>query len=185
MRYLIPLLVIAAVAGVITTTALFASNVQASENGGQQEEEAHAALQVDINNIFAPFGRPGFFKLLADFTDMKVKHGHVAISNVQCDSNGKSPFVVVIANANVGAGNTKLKIIQLNSSNLVDDVSFKGSFCTYHVDVNDGDLTDASGNVVPITDIALANSSNSSVRPHDTASATIHADIVAMEGHEH
>ena len=33
----------------------------------------------------------------------------------------------------------------------------------------------------PITDIALANSSNSSVRPHDTASATIHADIVEME----
>jgi len=179
MRYLIPLLVIAAVAGVITTTALFASNVQASENGGH-EEEAHAVLQVDINNIFSPFGRPGFFKLLADFTDMKVAHGHVAISNVQCNSDGMSPFVVVIANANVGAGNTQLKIIPLDSSNLVNDVSFPGSFCTYHVDLHDGDLTDASGNVVPITDIALANSSNSSVRPHNTASATIHADIVEM-----
>jgi hypothetical protein len=85
----------------------------------------------------------------------------------------------VIANANVGAHNTQLQIIQLNSSNLVDDVSFKGSFCTYHLD-----LDEAMANF-PITDIALANSSNSSVRPHDTASATIHADIVAMEGHEH
>jgi hypothetical protein len=178
MRYLVPLLVIAAVAGVITTTALFASNVQASENGGH-EEEAHAVLQVDINNIFAPFGKPGFFKLLADFTDMKVKHGHVAISNVQCDRDGKSPFVVVIANANVGTGNTKLQIIPLDSSNLVNDVSFPGSFCTYHVDVHEAMVN------FPITDIALANSSNSSVRPHSTASATIHADIVEMEEMEH
>jgi hypothetical protein len=175
MKYLIPLLVIAAVAGVITTTALFASNVQASENGGHEEEEAHAVLQVDINNIFAPFGKPGFFKLLADFTDMKVAHGHVAISNVQCDRDGKSPFVVVIANANVGAGNTQLQIIPLDSSNLVNDVSFPGSFCTYHVDLDEAMVN------FPITDIALANSSNSSVRPHDTASAAIHADIVAME----
>jgi hypothetical protein len=171
MRYLIPLLAIAAVAGVITTTALFASNVQASANGG---DEAHAVLQVDINNIFSPFGRPGFFKLLADFTDMKVAHGHVAISNVQCNSDGTSPFVVVIANANVGAGNTQLQTIPLDSSKLINDVSFPGSFCTYHVDLDEGMVT------FPITDIALANSSNSSVRPHNTASATIHADIVDM-----
>jgi hypothetical protein len=175
MRYLIPLLVIAAVAGVITTAALFASNVQASENGG---DEAHAVLQVDISKRFSPFGKPGFFKLLADFTDMKVAHGHVAISNVQCNSDGMSPFVVVIANAKVGAGNTQLQTIPLDSNSLINDVSVPGSFCTYHVDLDDDMVS------FPITDIALANSSNSSVRPHSTASATIHADIVQMPSSE-
>lgn len=108
---------------------------------------------------------------------MEVEHGHVAISNVNC-VDGKSPFVVVIANANVGAGNTQLHIILLDSSNLINDVSFLGRYCTYHVDISK-DMVD-----FPITDIALANGSDSAQRPHSTASATIHAELVEMEEHD-
>ncbi len=48
-------------------------------------------------------------------TDMRVVYVYVVISNVQPYSNGDSPFVVVIANTNVGSGNTKLQILLLNS----------------------------------------------------------------------
>ncbi len=48
----------------------------------------------------------------------------------------KVRFVVVVANANVGSGNTQLAIIPLDASKLVDDVSFKGKYCTYHVDIH-------------------------------------------------
>lgn len=172
MRYIaLTGLIIAAVIGGTAIASLYPATVQAHDNGMM---EHHAVLQVDIDRVYAPFGQPGYFKLLADFTDMKAVHGHVAISNVQCDSDGKSPFVVVVANANVGAGNTQMQVIPLDSSNLINDVSFKGKYCTYHVDI------DADNYNFPVTDIALANSSQSAVRPHATASATIHADIVEM-----
>ncbi len=176
MRYTI----IASIIAVIVTGVVVAGAYPiAGVVNGEEDEEEHAVLQVDIDKVFAPFGTPGFFKLLADFTDMRIVHGHVAISNVQCDSNGTSPFVVV-ANANVGAGNTQLAIIPLNSSNLIDDVSFKCKYCTYHVDIDEEDYG------FPVTDIALANSDqNKAYRPHSTASAAIHADIVEMEEHEH
>lgn len=174
MKYIIAMSIIAAVVSGVVIANVYP--VAAQDHNSKEEMEHHAVLQVDIDNVFAPFGSPGFFKLLADFTDMKVKHGHVAISNVQCNSDGKSPFVVVVANANVGANNTKLALITLDSTNLVDDVSFKGKYCTYHVDIHGDNYN------FPVTDIALANSSNSAVRPHSTASAAIHADIVEMEG---
>jgi hypothetical protein len=137
-----------------------------------EEDELHVAMQVDIANTFEPFGTAGFFKLLADFTDMSADDAHVAISNVQCDEDGTSPFGIVAANANVGAGNSELAVIELNSSNLVDDVSFKGEACTYHVDI-EGDAYD-----FPVTDIALANTNDTeSFTPLSTASATIHADL--------
>ena len=176
MKYIALRGVIVAVVGGVIVSSLYLStaNTVQAQDGGHMAH--HAVLQVDIDRVYAPFGQPGFFKLLADFTDMQVMHGHVAISNVNCDTNGKSPFVAVIANANVGAGNTQLHIIPLDSSNLVNDVSFPGKYCTYHVDIHAG----MDGIEFPITDIALANSSNSAQRPHSTASATIHAEIVKM-----
>jgi hypothetical protein len=161
---------IVAIAGLIVALASLNPVSQA-----KKVEEEHAFMQVDITNEFAPFGDPGFFKLLADFTDMRAVHGHVAISNVQCDENGNSPFAVVVANAEVGSGNTHLAIVGLDSSNLVDDLSAKGSACTYHVDVHAEDYD------FPVTDIALANGDSESHTPLPTASATIHADVVESD----
>ncbi len=156
--------------------AIYSYQVQASIAEGDQV----ADMQIDINNVFAKFGKPGFFKLLADFTDREVITGHVAISNVNCKDDGSSPFALVVANAQVGAGNSKLAIVPLGSSNLVNDVSFPGKYCTYHVHI-DPMLTDTDGNGTPdfpITDIALANGDDRKAwRPHQTASATIHAEL--------
>lgn len=138
----------------------------------KEDESHHVVMQVDIANNFTQFGQPGFFKLLADFTDMRAEEAHVAISNVQCDEEGTSPFAVIVANANVGAGNTDLVTVPLNSTNLIDDVSFKGQACTYHVDIDEEDYD------FPVTDIALANGNDtSSFKPLSTASATVAAEI--------
>lgn len=179
MKYIALIVVIAAVVGGVIVSSLYLSTANTVQAQDEDHIAHHAVLQVDIDRVYAPFGQPGFFKLLADFTDMQVMHGHVAISNVNCDANGKSPFAAVIANANVGAGNTQLHIIPLDSSNLVNDVSFLGKYCTYHIDIDAGMVN------FPITDIALANSSNSAQRPHSTASATIHAEIVEIMEEEH
>lgn len=140
------------------------------------EDALHVVMQTDIANTFEPFGTAGFFKLLADFTDKRADDAHVSISNVQCDEDGTSPFGIVAANANAGSGNTDLAIIGLNSSNLVDDLSFKGEACTYHVDI-EGDAYE-----FPVTDIALANTNDTEAfTPLSTASATIHADLADIE----
>jgi hypothetical protein len=100
----------------------------------------------------------------------------VAISNVPCDEEGTSPFVAVIANANVGAGNTQLALVQLNSANMVDGVSSPGTACTYHFDIHEEDYA------FPVTDVALANGDESaSHTPLPTASATIQAELVEGE----
>ena len=148
----------------------------ATVTAARAENEHRAVMQVDIANEFAPFGAAGFFKLLADFTDLRAEEGHVAISNVQCDEEGTSPFVAVIANANVGAGNTQLALVPLNSANMVDGVSSPGTACTYHFDIHEEDYA------FPVTDIALANGDQSSSHtPLPTASATIQAEIVEGE----
>lgn len=151
-----------------------------NQSMGENMTLARVVMQVDLAGNYAAFNHSGFFKLLADFTDMHAILGHVAISNVPCYNNGSTPFVVVLANANVGANNTVLTIKPLNASNLIDDLSFKGSLCTYHIGMHEGDLgMDASGCNVPITDIALANSERiaHTILPEVTASATIHADL--------
>ena len=156
-------------AATLFTPLLLTATVTAAQAG----DEHRAVVQVDIANEFAPFGAAGFFKLLADFTALRAKEGHVAISNVQCDEEGTSPFVVVIANANVGAGNTQLAIVPLNAANMVDGVSAPGAACTYHFDIHAKDY------LFPVTDIALANGDqNASHTPLPTASATIQAEIV-------
>lgn len=154
--------------------------IQAQENSNdkkvKEEQDQQVAMQVDIGVEFAPFGEPGFFKLLADFTDLAVDDAHVAISNVQCDEEGTSPFALVVANANVGPGNTLLVTVPLNSSNLIDDVSFPGTACTYHVDISEDDYE------FPVTDIALANGNNTDpFTPLPTSSATIRAEIAEQE----
>ncbi len=92
MRYTIIASILAAIVTGVVVAGVYP--IAGVVNGQVHEEHKgeHAVLQVDIDKVFAPFGTPGFFKLLADFTDMRVVHGHVAISNVQCDSNGKSTF---------------------------------------------------------------------------------------------
>jgi hypothetical protein len=171
MRYNTVALIAAGIAGVFGMIALLPSLNPATQ--AQVESAQHVVMQVDLPKTFNKFGQPGFFKLLADFTDMHAVHGHVAVSNVACKADGSSPFVVVVANAEVGAGNTKLAIIPLNSGNLVNDVSAMGQACTYHVDIHGADYE------FPITDIAVANSDADAIHGTlQTSSATIHAEIV-------
>lgn len=139
-------------------------------------------MQVDINEKFRAFGDPGFFKLLADFTHKQVVEGHVAISNVQCDEDGNSPFVIVLANANVGAGNSNLAIIGLNDNNMVHDVSFPDKYCTYHIDIEDEIVNNNIS--FPITDIALANSDDRTKTPKDTASATLFVEVAEIDNND-
>jgi hypothetical protein len=160
-------------AGTLLTPLLLTATVTAAQAA---EDEHRAVMQVDLADEFAPFGVAGFFKLLADFTDLRAEEGHVAISNVPCDEEGTSPFVAVIANANVGAGNTQLALVQLNSANMVDGVSSPGTACTYHFDIHEEDYA------FPVTDVALANGDESaSHTPLPTASATIQAELVEGE----
>jgi hypothetical protein len=167
---------LAALSAVLVLGALNPLTLAAKDEDKEEDDGQHVAMQIDIANEFAPFGQAGFFKLLADFTDLRVEEGHVAISNVQCDEEGTSPFAAVIANANVGAGNTQLALVALNSTNIVDDVSFPGTACTYHFDVNGEDYA------FPVTDIALANGDDSeSHTPISTASATIQTEIVEID----
>lgn len=179
----IALLAIAAgIAALLLGVALSGSPaIQAQEtpeiDDDEIEQEQQVVMQIDIGNEFARFGDPGFFKLLADFTDLAVDDGHVAISNVQCDEDGTSPFTLVVANANVGPGNTELVNVELNASNLIDDLSFPGQACTYHVEVSGDDYE------FPVTDLALANSNDTrAFTPLPTASATIRAEIAEQEG---
>ena len=142
----------------------------------QKEQETQVVMQIDISNEFAQFGDPGFFKLLADFTDLAADDAHVAISNVQCDEDGKSPFALVVANANVGAGSTDMVTVELNSSNLIDDVSSVGEACTYHIDISENQYQ------FPVTDLAIANTNATGTStPLPTASAIIRAEIVEQE----
>jgi hypothetical protein len=141
----------------------------------KEAEEVHAFMQIDINNEFHRFGDTAFFKLLADFTDMRVVEAHVAVSGIPCDINGTSVFAVLAANANVGAGNTQFEAIPLNADNMINDVSDPSDACTYHVDVDGKDYE------FPVTDIALANTSDDSETPWPAASATITAKLVEVE----
>jgi hypothetical protein len=156
-----------AVAGLIIALASLNPVSQA-----KKVEEEHAFMQIDIANTYQPAFNPGFFKLLADFTDMRVVHGHVAISNIPCDGDGVSSFAVLAANANVGTGTTQYAAIPLNADNLVGDVSATGTVCTYHVDVHGDDYE------FPVTDFALANVGTEAQTIDSTSSATIHADVV-------
>jgi hypothetical protein len=113
--------------------------------------------------------------LIADFTDMRVEHAHVAISHVPCQSDGLSPFAVLVANANVGEGNTQFAVVPLNSGNLVNDVSNIDIVCTYHIDI------DADDYDFPVTDIALANTDFVPHTLNPPASATISAELVKIE----
>lgn len=159
-----------------TTTQAAQPGQDDKQDKQKDETEHHTVLQFDIANEFAPFGQAGFFKLLADFTDMHAEGAHVAVSNVQCDDEGASPFGIVVANANVGTGNTDLAVIPLNATNLINDVSFNGTACTYHVDIEEDDFD------FPVTDIALANTNDTnSYTPLPTASATIHAELAEEE----
>lgn len=135
------------------------------------------AYQIDLGlGPFYPFGKPGYFKLLGDFTP-GVSSGHIAASNINCDKNGLSPLKILLANALTGSGATKGRLITLNSSNMINDVSSKGSFCTYHVEFS-GPQPDELHNagLFTVTDIAIVNTfKGSNVQPHPTASATLHA----------
>jgi len=165
-------------AAALTAVLLFAtalSQPQATATNGNQFPLAGAdhAYQVDIAGPYKPFGLPGHFKLLGDFTPNAIVAGHVALSNINCAKNGTSPFVLLLANAQVGAGNTRAQIVPLDSTNMIDDVSSPGFFCTYHVDIHSPGVNAAG--IFPITDLAIVNTNKgATVTPYPTASATIH-----------
>ncbi|HKZ61076.1 MAG TPA: hypothetical protein VJZ68_01495 [Nitrososphaera sp.] len=143
---------------------------------------ADHAYQVDIAGPYKPFGLPGHFKLLGDFTPNAIVAGHVALSNINCKADGTSPFVLLLANAQVGAGNSQVQIVSLNSTNMINDVSSAGFFCTYHVDIHSPGVN-ATGGIFPITDLAIVNTNKgATVTPHPTASATIHVQDCEFGG---
>ena len=159
----------------LLATALSQPQATATTNGNQLAlAGADHAYQVDIAGPYKPFGLPGHFKLLGDFTPNPIVAGHVALSNINCAKDGTSPFVLLLANALVGAGNTQAQIVPLNSANMINDVSSPGFFCTYHVDIHSPGVN-ATGGFFPITDLAIVNTNKgATVTPYPTASATIH-----------
>lgn len=120
-------------------------------NGDLHFPPTQLAGQVDLKGTYNNFGDGGFFKLIIDTTPTPVIVGHVAISNVRCNSDGESIFVLVVANALTGSGASSIATVALDSTNLVNDVSDLGDKCTYHVDLESGDYE------FPITDLAVAN----------------------------
>ncbi|HXV46693.1 MAG TPA: hypothetical protein VD736_08480 [Nitrososphaera sp.] len=165
----------ALIAGLLLATTILQTQATATNNQLALIGADHL-YQVEISGQYKPFGQPGHFKLLADTTPNPIMAGHVALSNINCASDGTSPFVLLLANAQVGAGNTapNTQIVPLNSANMIHDVSAPGFFCTYHVDIHSPGVN-ATGGVFPITDLAIVNTNNgATVAPHKTASATIH-----------
>jgi hypothetical protein len=168
---------IALTAVLLLTIALSQLQATASENGNHVALiGADHAYQVDIAGPYKPFGLPGHFKLLGDFTPNAIVAGHVALSNINCAKDGTSPFVLLLANAQVGAGNSKLQVVTLDSTNMINDVSSPGFFCTYHVNIHSpGETSGDTPEQFPITDLAIVNTNKgATVTPHPTASATIH-----------
>ena len=166
-----------AILAIVTGTVLFAGSFAfLGGNGmlGTGNAEAIPSVpfttlagQVDLKGTYNDFGDGGFFKLIIDTTPTPVIFGHVAISNVRCNSDGESIFVLVVANALTGSGASSIATVALDSTNLVNDVSDLGDKCTYHVDLESGDYE------FPITDLAVANTHPEDSRSiSDVGSAT-------------
>ena len=165
--------ILAIVAGAVLVAGSFAflggnsmfgtGSAEAQTNGFT----AQLAGQVDLKGTYNNFGDGGFFKLIIDTTPTPVIFGHVAISNVRCDSDGESVFALVVANALTGPSTSSLTLVPLDATNLVDDVSDLGDKCTYHVVINAQDHT------FPITDLAVANTDDDDSKSiSDVGSAT-------------
>lgn len=136
------------------------------------------AGQVDLKGTYNNFGDGGFFKLIIDTTPTPVLFGHVAISNVRCNEEGESVFVLVVANALTGPGASTIATVALDSTNLVNDVSDLGDKCTYHVDISAYD-----GFSFPITDLAVANTHpDDSKSISDVGSATYNVFVGYLGG---
>ena len=99
---------------------------------------------------------------LFDSTPDSLAGGHFAIK-VNCDANGNGLVVALMGVA------PEMNAIKLGEDNMVSDLSTPGQMCLYHIDLPpDPDML--------ITDIALANPSDSRVRLGPTASYTIYVD---------
>jgi hypothetical protein len=102
---------------------------------------------------------------LYDATPYLIQLGHVA-AKLPCDSNGKTPFNVLIGQA------PDVKPAELE---LIKPLSKLGQMCIYHVDVK----SDCKGiNPICITDIALQNPTDKDVKFGPTATVVIGVDEI-------
>ena len=94
----------------------------------------------------------GDFIHLYDSTPMPIAHGHFAVK-VDCNEDGDG-----IASIALGAA-PNMEIIKLTMDNMVHELSSHGEMCIYHVDLPpEHDMV--------VTDLAVINTSNSSIRLH-------------------
>lgn len=140
----------------------------------EHEEEAHLQVTQDIGNRMYKNGQ---FLLLADFGHHHAEESHVAIVQ-DCDKNGNGALDLVYGNVlKDSEGETNLTIVELNTANIVQDLSTLGQLCTYHIDI------EPSKQIPVITDIAVINKDSTKIKLSELAIATIHADI-EIEEHE-
>ena len=97
------------------------------------------------------------FVHLYDSTPSKISVGHVA-AHLPCDSNGETNLKVV------GGVAPDVKPLELEK---VDQLSVLGQICMYHADLPQKNNTE-------ITDIALLNPTETSIKLPDTSSVVIH-----------
>lgn len=99
-----------------------------------------------------------------DTTPDTIAGGHFAIK-VNCDQNGNAKVDALMGVA------PEMNTIKLGDDNRVDALSTPGQMCLYHIDLPPEDNPD-----MKITDIAISNPSDQSIRLGPTASYTIYVN---------
>ena len=146
------------VAGIIVTSA----NAQTND----QEHKADTFIVRDTVTEILGFKTipAGEFIHLYDTTPYMIMNGHVA-AKLPCDKNAQTPIEVLIGKA------PDLKAAEME---YIKELSKPGQTCLYHVDLDSNEMI--------VTDVALSNPTDKSVRFPATSTITIGInEIMPME----
>lgn len=164
---------IAATAGLLVPFAILGQNQAVSQEAEMESEvgEELGKHVIDTETISLS-GRlaKGDFKLLMDTTPYTSEGGHVALK-VPCGPAGEQ-LLAIVAGVAPNVAPVELEYVA--------PLSNPPSSCVYHAELGEG-----------ITDIALINTSDQTVRFYGKSSAgysatiTIHGELAEHEGMEH
>ena len=151
----------------VAGTAVFATIIAISL--ASVVDSATPEIGTDAVTLLLNYKRipAGDFIHVYDSTPFPIAQGHVAVK-VDCNEAGHG-----IASLAIGVA-PELEVKKLTMDNMVHELSSHGDMCLYHID-----LPPEHGSM--ITDVALMNTSNKSIRLGPTATVVMHVQSFGDE----
>lgn len=145
---------------VIVISAVFATGIIMTSANAQTTDKEHGAdtfvVRDTMTQILGGRSIPAKEYIhLYDTTPYMIMNGHVA-AKLPCDENAKTPLEVLIGSA---------PDLMAAEMEYIPELSTPGKLCLYHVDLDSKEMI--------VTDVALSNPTDKSVRFPLTSTITI------------